>query len=53
MLVPLLAAFYLLLDDEPEKAALYREMYEKNLLTIKELCPDSLSVKYLNTNGWA
>ena len=53
MLLPLLAAFYLLLDDEPEKAALYREMYEKNLLTIKELCPNSLSVKYLNTNGWA
>lgn len=53
MLLPLLAASYLLLDDEPEKAALYREMYEKNLLTIRERFRSSLGEKYVDTNGWA
>ena len=52
-LLALLCAAYMLIDDEPEKAALYREEYERMLSVITRNFPYSLECKYIDTNGWA
>ncbi|MBE6532180.1 MAG: hypothetical protein E7676_01570 [Ruminococcaceae bacterium] len=52
-LLPLYCAYYLLLEDEPEKAEFYREEYEKMLAVIGRGFVYSFENKYLDTNGWA
>ena len=52
-LLPLGCASYLLLDDAPDKAELYREEYEKMLGAIDHSFKYSLESKYLDTDGWA
>ena len=50
--LPYLVAYYLLLDDDPEKAEKYKEIYDK---AIKETKREALSRSYpeIITNGWA
>ena len=54
-LLPLLTAFYFLLDDESEKAEIYRELYEKNLIAIKsgEKAKKIDTAEYEVADGWA
>ena len=52
-LLPIYCASYLLLEDEPERAELYRKEYEKMLGVINESFINSLDEKYVDTNGWA
>ncbi len=53
LLLPLLTASYLLLDDDADKATHYKEIYESELAEIKKL-QRSLSIEeYVIADGWA
>lgn len=52
-LLPLMAAFFILLDDEPEKAAIYREMFDKALAKSERVKAEMNTARYLDTNGWS
>ena len=52
-LLPLLAAFFILLDDEPEKAAIYREMFNDALTKAERVKTEMNTSRYLDTNGWS
>lgn len=52
-LLPLSCAYYLMLDDEPDKAEFYREEYEKMLSVISRGFAYSIEQNKIETNGWA
>lgn len=51
-LLPLLAASYLWLDDDPEKAEYYRALYADGIKTLRQNVFRRLNTVYM-TNGWA
>ena len=52
VLLPLLLAFYILLDDEYEKAEIYKAAYTENLNSIKKGAYSLSGVGYADVNGW-
>lgn len=51
-LLPLLVASYIWLDDDPDKADLYRALYRDGMGTLVRFMPKDTGSPYL-TNGWA
>ena len=51
-LLPFMAAFFILLDDEPEKAAIYREMFQEAITKTERVKTEMNTSCYLDTNGW-
>ena len=52
MLLPLLTAFYVLLDDEPEKAEIYKSAYSEARNCIKKGAYSLACAGYADVNGW-
>ena len=52
-LVPLLAAAYVWLDDDAEKAAYYMSLYRDGMTALKLYSPRCINAKYDNVTGWA
>ncbi len=53
LLMPLLCAYYVSLDGEPELAAEYFERYRELLAKIKACTAEGGVQGYIDTNGWA
>ncbi len=51
-LLPLLVAHYLLLDEEPEKAAQYLTLYREQYALIRNRCVTNSGADYYSVNGW-
>ena len=51
-LLPLLTAFYVLLDDEDEKAEIYKKAYTEALGCIKGAKYSASGLGYKDVNGW-
>ena len=51
-LLPLLTAFYVLVDDDPEKAGLYKTAYREALDIIKKGARFGFQKEYADVNGW-
>lgn len=51
-LLPLLIAYYLLLDEEPEKATAYLTLYREGSQLVHRATVAAAPVGYRNTNGW-
>ena len=52
-LLPLLAAFYILLDDETEQAEIYLRMYREEVASLKKCSFASKNNGYADVTGWA
>ena len=52
-LLPLLTAAYMWLDDSPDKAEYYMELYRIEKAGIKKSIPNSVGEKYADVTGWA
>jgi hypothetical protein len=52
-LLPLLTAAYLWLDDSPDKAEYYMELYRIERAGIKKSVSNSVGEKYADVTGWA
>ena len=53
LLLSLLTASYLLLDDDSDKAAYYKSLYDAELTRVKAVRQNPSSDKYVITDGWA
>lgn len=52
-LLPLLTASYLWLDDSPDKAQYYMELYRIEASKVKSSCKSFVGGAYLDVTGWA
>lgn len=52
-LLPLLAASYVWLDDDAEKAQYYMSLYRDGMAALKLYSPRCLNAEYENVTGWA
>jgi hypothetical protein len=52
-LVALLAASYIWLDDDSEKAEYYMSLYREGMSAVKYYNRLQIGANYLSTNGWA
>ena len=50
--LPLLVASYVWLEDEPERAAYYKSLYNERISEISQNKRDYKVTKTINTNGW-
>ena len=51
--LPLLIAYYMLLEEEPESAAEYLSRYRESLAAIDKISYEGTVFGYTDTNGWA
>lgn len=52
-LLALLVAFYVWLDDDPEKANIYMSLFREGLMALKHYKRDSFDAGYSDVLGWA
>lgn len=52
-LIPLLAAAYIWLDDDAEKAQYYMSLYRDGMASLKLYSPRCVSTEYEDVTGWA
>lgn len=51
-LLPLLIAYYLLLDEEPDKATEYLNLFREGALLVRREVPAAPAAAYRSVNGW-
>ena len=51
-LLPNLVAFYLLLDEDPEKSAACKAAYNEQVSMLRTLRPHAQKASYISTNNW-
>lgn len=52
-LLPLLVASYLWLDDDPDKAQYYMQLYREEMTRIRRYLPSDVGGSYYDVTGWA